>query len=584
MPSPANPSHAMATVLVDELARCGLRDVCLSPGSRSAALALAAEEHPGVRTHVVLDERSAAFLAIGLVRGAGRPAAVLTTSGTATANLHPAVIEADADRIPLIVLTADRPPEQRDAGANQTIDQVSLYGGAVRWAVDLAVAEDRADANAYWRSTVCHAWAAATGVGGPRGPVHLNVPFREPLVPVEVDARGTTQGAFTHRVAGRPAGAPWTAHGPAEHRASPATVEALAERIATTERGLLVVGGTDGTAGDDAEPFLALAARTGWPLLAEPHSGARSGGNAIGAYDLILAARGDADAHRPELVVRVGAANLSRDLARLLRPEVGHILLDRDGARLDPTRSVDTVVTGDPAATARRLAEALDRRPLTRWLGAWIDAERAAQDAIDAVLADEQRPTEPATARALTAAIPGGSAIVAGSSLPIRHLARFARPRSGIRILGNRGASGIDGFSSTALGVARSHPGPTYALCGDLTFLHDTGGLDAARDDDLVIVVLDNDGGGIFSRLPQAEHPAHFERLFGTPHGVDLGAVARAHRAGHRRVEEAHALRAALDTAAAEGGVQVVEVATDRAYEADLDVRLRASVATALGG
>jgi 2-succinyl-5-enolpyruvyl-6-hydroxy-3-cyclohexene-1-carboxylate synthase len=576
LPDPVNPSHALATVLVDELARCGIADVCIAPGSRSAALAMAFADDGRVRTHVGIDERSVGFLALGLARVERRPVAVLTTSGTATANLHPAVMEADASRVPLLVVTADRPPEARGAGANQTVDQVHLYGRAVRWAVDLGAAEDRPDANAYWRSTVCRAWSAAVGAGGPPGPVHLNVPFREPLVPERTDARGSTEGPFSHPIEGRPHGAPWTRVDVAGRSTPPGAASRLAERIDAATRGLLVAGDTDA----DPGPLVDLADRLAWPLLAEPLSGARSGNLSVASYDHLLAHADFASRHRPDLVVRVGRTNLSRGLLRLLEGDVPHVLLDRDAGWLDPTRSTDHLVTGDPAETLRRVAEGLDHRPRGAWASAWLDADAAAQEAIDRTLSASGTVTEQGAVRHLAASAADGALLVAGSSLPIRHLDRYMRPRTGLRVAGNRGASGIDGAVSTALGASRAHPGPTFAVLGDLTLLHDVNGLLCVEpEDDLVVVVLNNDGGGIFSLLPQAGYPEHFERLFGTPHDRDLGAIAAAYGCSHRRVDDPEDV---LVDAADQPGVHIVEVANDRDDVAQLERRLRRAVHDAL--
>lgn len=582
MATAANPSHAMASVLVDELVRCGLRHVCVAPGSRSAALAMAFAEREEVATHVGIDERSVSFLALGIARVSHVPVAVLTTSGTAAANLHPAVVEADLARAPLLVLTADRPPELRHTAANQTIDQVKLYGDAVRFFAELGVAEDREGAVAYWRSLTCRAWASAAGVGNPPGPVHLNLPFREPLVPLEVDARGTTQGAFTQPTSGRPSGRPWTEVVPAIRRLSDARLSELASRIDGTERGLVVVGETNAS----PETIATFAEHIGWPLIAEPLSGARRGANAIVGAHALLSLSGFADRHRPDLVVRIGRVGLSRALLRHLPADVDQILLDPDAAWLDPERALSQIVAAAVDDVLPRLLGAVASRPVSAWLGSWRQADGAARAVVDAVLDAEDRPTEPRVARDVAGAVPDGGALVVGSSMPVRDLDQFMAPHVGLRrVIGNRGASGIDGFVSTALGVALAHDGPVLALCGDLSLLHDTNGLATvpADDVDLVVVVVNNDGGGIFSLLPQAEFAATFERLFGTPHGTDLAALVGAHGWGHRLVAAAADLVDALDEARATGGRQVVEVRTHRGENAALHRRILAEVATALG-
>jgi 2-succinyl-5-enolpyruvyl-6-hydroxy-3-cyclohexene-1-carboxylate synthase len=628
LPSRAeNPSRALALVLVDELVRLGMTDACLAPGSRSAPLAMALAEHPGVRLHVVIDERSASFLALGLAKGSGRPAAVVSTSGTAAANFHPAVVEADHSGTPLLVLTADRPPELRQTGANQTIDQVKIYGSSVRWFAEAGVPEARPGAVAYWRSLACRAWAAACGPGrGAGGPVHLNLAFRDPLVPLpEGDG-------FPYELVGRPDGRPWTEVRSSTHPLREQDLEWLVAEISSTERGLVVAG--DGWT--DPAPVVALAQAAGWPLVAEAISGARTGSNAISAYDALLRHAPFAEAHRPDLVLRIGRTGLSKGLSGLLGPGVRQVLLDPSPRWPDPDRSTTVVVEADPATACADLAKALPYREPTawpdlaraewlrepsswtatserfsveavtrqssRWLTSWLDAERLAREALDRVLDElggDGRPTEPRIARDLVAGLPAGATLVAGSSMPVRDLDWFMAPRAGLRILGNRGASGIDGFISTVLGIAlaggsrggraaadhgdrpeagRVGPqggrtgeaslgrGPVVALAGDLSMLHDQNGLLLAGRDrlDAVFVVVNNDGGGIFSFLPQARFPEHFERLFGTPHGVDFEAFAALHRCGYERVDRASDLIPAVTRATEAGGVRLVEVQTDR--------------------
>ncbi|MGH2722560.1 MAG: 2-succinyl-5-enolpyruvyl-6-hydroxy-3-cyclohexene-1-carboxylic-acid synthase, partial [Actinomycetota bacterium] len=281
-----NPSRALALVLVDELVRAGLTDACLAPGSRSAPLAMVLAGHPGVRLHVSIDERSAAFLALGLAKAAGRPAAVVSTSGTAAANFHPAVVEADLSRTPLLVLTADRPPELRETGANQTIDQVKLYGGAVRWFAEVGAPEARPASVGYWRSLADRAWALAAG----GGPVHLNLSFRDPLVPVREG------DGFPYDLSGRPGGRVWTDVRAPSASLTEEDLDRLAGEIGAAERGLAVVG--DGAAG--AAPVLDLAQAAAWPVVAEAVSGLRRGPNAVSAYDALLRHAPFARTHRPD--------------------------------------------------------------------------------------------------------------------------------------------------------------------------------------------------------------------------------------------------------------------------------------------
>jgi 2-succinyl-5-enolpyruvyl-6-hydroxy-3-cyclohexene-1-carboxylate synthase len=587
-----NPSHALALVLVDELARCGVTDAVLAPGSRSAALAMALHDDPRLRLHVEVDERSAGFLAVGLGRATGRPAAVVVTSGSAVANLHPAVVEADTGAVPLLLLTADRPPELRDTGANQAIDQLHLFGRSVRWFHEVGVAEDRPDAAAHWRSAVARAVGAAVGLGAPAGPVQLNLPFREPTVPVSDDGR-TRAEPFAASLDGRTDRRPWVAIERAPRRLAEEEVAGLAGRMLSTERGLIVVGASAAGRFDDAGPIHALARAAGYPVVAEPASNARVPGALAHAHHL-LGHAGFARAHRPDLVVRIGRTGLSRNLAALLGRDVPQVLIDPDGAWHDPDRTVGDLLVADVAATCEALAAQLSFDASSEWASRWADADAAARQAIDAVLDDGDLPSEPRVARDLAAALPDGTTLVVGSSMPIRDLDQVLRPREGLRVVANRGASGIDGLVSTTLGVAIADATtdgpdrrPTVGLLGDLSLLHDANGLLLAPDLerlDVTFVVVDNDGGGIFSFLPQARFPGSFERVFGTPHGRDLSHLAALHDLGYHPVERASDLRGALTTARRRGGRHLVHVRTDRAANRQLHERLTRTVHDALDG
>lgn len=571
MKAAVNAGQALATVLVDELARCGLAHACVGPGSRSTPLALALAEHPGIRVHVLIDERSAAFCALGIAKASGLPAAAVCTSGTAAANFHPAVIEADQSRTPLLVLTADRPPELRHTGANQTIDQVWLYGAAVRWFVEVGVAEALPGSVPYWRSTACRAWAEA--VGSPAGPVHMNLAFRDPLVPV------ADPGGFDLPADGRAGGGPWTLASGGGACLGPADRERLSSLIASTERGVVVAGACPG----GAEGALALAEALRWPLLADPASGVRRGALAISGYEALLRHPGFAAGMRPELAVRVGRPGASKPLASWLGPDVPQVVIDPDGAWVDPDRRAWWLVRAG-AGGLGSLAGA--GPPSSGWLASWQRAEELAREAIDGVLDDGAAVSEPRTARDLAAGCPDGTTLVAASSMPIRDLESFMRPREGLRILANRGASGIDGFVSTTLGAALglAGGGPVVALAGDLSMLHDQNGLLLARAGEVsaVFVVVNNDGGGIFSFLPQAQLPEHFERLFGTPHGMSFEAIAALYGCGYARVVRAGELMGAVGSALGAGGVHLVEVRTDRAENVALHQRIWSSVAAAL--
>jgi 2-succinyl-5-enolpyruvyl-6-hydroxy-3-cyclohexene-1-carboxylate synthase len=583
MADAANPSHAMALVLVDEFVRNGVTDAVVAPGSRSAALAMALHDDARIRLHVQVDERSAGFLAIGLARSTGRPAIVVTTSGGATANLHPSVVEADTGCVPLIVLTADRPPELQSTGANQTIDQAGLYGTSVRWAGDPGVAEDQPGSVALWRSTVCHAVAASQGIHGAAGPVHLNLPFREPTVPATDDGRTAAAGPFTQPLDGRPDGAPWVSVDRSPRVADDVHIQALADRLAAVVRGVIVVGDTT------AKPASvhALAAALNWPVIAEPHAGARHGDHVVAHAGPLLAVPGFRDAHRPDLVLRFGRPTVARSVLGLLDAGV-HVAVDASGAWHDPTRSTAHLLVADPTRTCDALAAAITGRSTATdpgWRQAWRDADHRAAAAVTRILDGVDGASEPGTLRAALAAVPAGGNLVVASSMPIRDLDAWAPARGDVRIVSNRGASGIDGFVSTALGVALGSGAPTVAVAGDLSLLHDANGFLLRSDGpaSAVFVVIDNDGGGIFHFLPQADHPGSFERVFGTPHGVDLAALGRLHGLDVVQPAAGQIVQAVAGRARA-GGLHLVHVRTDRQANRALHTDLQDAVARAVSG
>jgi 2-succinyl-5-enolpyruvyl-6-hydroxy-3-cyclohexene-1-carboxylate synthase len=552
--------------LVDEWVRGGVRHAVVCPGSRSTPMALALAADGRLRVHVHHDERSGAFLALGLGRATGQPAVVLTTSGTAAVELHPAVVEAHLDRVPLIAVTADRPPELREVGAPQTVDQTHLYGRATRWFADpgppdLAVGHT-------WRSL--GARVVAEAVGSPPGPVHLNLPFREPLV-----------GTVRELSEGRPGGEPW--HRTLGRReAGAADVRTTVEFLRGASRGVIVAG-----AGIvDPGGVHVLAEATGWPVLADPRSGCRTERpNVVAHADALL--RVASPLREAEVVVRFGAPPASKVMAQWLDGlAVAQVLVDRDGAWLDPGRTAALVVAAEPGTFARQLAP-LVAGPTSdpAWAQAWRTADAAVEASFGALLDGPGPVTEPGVARSVAASVPDGGALVVSSSMPVRDVEWFATSRDGLTVHANRGANGIDGVVSTAVGVAASGT-PTALLIGDVAFLHDTNGLLGlgSRDVDLVIVVVDNDGGGIFSFLPQATSldPARFDQLFGTPHGVDLASLAVAHGLALGTVDDAAAVGPAVASALADGGVHVLRVVTDRTANVEIHDRLNAAAAEAV--
>jgi 2-succinyl-5-enolpyruvyl-6-hydroxy-3-cyclohexene-1-carboxylate synthase len=535
---------ACMSALVDGLVSLGLEHACVSPGSRSTPLALALSRHPGVSVHVHLDERSSAFFGLGLAKATGRPVAVACTSGTAAANLYPAVVEAWMSRTPLVLLTADRPPELQGVGANQTIDQRELFGGYVKRFVDSGLPGDHPTPE-YWSGLAVETTSDARV--HPPGPVHVNLPFREPLAPSgdEVD--------MGHRDP-LPLG---TARSRARTRR--ADVETLAAQMNGVERGVLIAGSLR----RDASPVVDLARTLGWPLIAEPTSGLRIRG-ALSAGAFLLASESFISSHVPELVVQVGAAPTSRAGLGFVAHSKRLIVVDPDRLVADPARHASLRLEPDPASLSRALLKRIESRESSAWWREWEEADRIARRAVDQLVDSWEEPFEGRVARDLAACLPDGATLVVGSSMPARDLDAYMRPRLGIRVLGNRGASGIDGFVSTALGVAASGAS-TFALMGDLTLLHDASGLlwSAGRGHDAVLVVPNNDGGAIFSFLEQRRLP-EFADLFITPHGLELSKVAVAAGARHALVERGADLAPTVIEASRSGGVWIVEVASDR--------------------
>jgi 2-succinyl-5-enolpyruvyl-6-hydroxy-3-cyclohexene-1-carboxylate synthase len=584
---------------VDELSRAGIRDAVICPGSRSTPLALALRAHSGLRCRVLLDERAAGFFAVGLAKASRRPVAVLCTSGTAAVNLAPAVVEAFHGRVPLVVLTADRPPELRDRGAPQTIDQLRLYGSQVKWFAEVPVVGDAVDELAHVRSLAGR--AAATALAAPSGPVHLNVALREPLIPASPlgpladDSRDRAvlarEGApFVDAIGGRPT-------------LAAADITPLSDRMAATERGLIVAGPLDDP--DLPAALARLAAATGYPILADPLSQARVGphdrSHVVATGDLLARPGRWIDVHRPELVLRFGAMPTSKPILQMLqatRPAL--LVVDGGGGWRESALLPATFVHADEAPFADALAAELrgqggiEGSADSRWTSDWLTADRAAAGALAGWLARppaSTEPLEPLPFTLLAEMLPDGGIIWAGSSMPVRDMDTYlpAGPRA-IRCYSNRGANGIDGVVSSALGAAAADTGPVVLVVGDVSFLHDLNALVAARLHHLsaTIVLVNNDGGGIFSFLPQASTddpgvglPDAYEELFGTPHGIDFGPIVRAFGAAHK-VAEPHELGDALARSIGAAGVQVIEIRTERARNLALHRQATAAVAAAL--
>ena len=502
-----NRTFAPLAAFVEELARCGVTHAVTSPGSRNAPLALTLAAQPGLEAVSVIDERSAGFAALGMAKAGGRPVAITCTSGSAAANLHPAVVEAWEARVPLIVLTADRPPELREVGAGQAIDQLRLYGSAAKWFVEVGTHDPGRETAIHFRALACRAFY--TAAGGRPGPVHLNFALREPLAP-------SPERLEPADWQGRDDGRPWTELREPDPAPDPVPLPA--------GRGVVVCGPT---AESVAEPVARFAARLGWPVLAEPTSGLRCGphdrSHVIAHYDPLLRVPEFAERERAQVVVRVGDMPTSKPL-RAWVAGARQVVLDPHAVWHEPTRRAELIIRS-PAAVA------LDALQGDRAAPEWLEGWRAADAAVPAALAEAPDRFEPKVLAGLEPELPDGAIVWVSSSMPIRDVeAHFPQSAKNLRFLANRGANGIDGVVSSALGAALATGRPTWLLTGELALVHDLGGLLAARRAgvELNVLCLDNGGGAIFDFLPLAEHADAelYERHIATPAGLDLSEIA----------------------------------------------------------
>jgi 2-succinyl-5-enolpyruvyl-6-hydroxy-3-cyclohexene-1-carboxylate synthase len=552
-----DPAEALTTRLAGALADLGLRHVVISPGSRSTPLALAFVSEPRITSHVLLDERSAGFFALGIAKQSGIPAALVCTSGTATTNYFPAVVEASHARVPLLVLTADRPPELRGTAAPQTIDQIDLYGSAVRMFHDVGVATDDLASDA--PSLALRAWSVA--LDAPQGPVHLNLPFREPLATPTTAAPPT--GLQHHR---------------GEVQTSPENLVELAERL-SGRRTLIVAGGRQRPGFAAAAAMFAGEASV--PVVADVQCRFPSASTVV--FGDLLASGGFFHDHEPEVIVRIGQIPTSRPIWSWLQETPAEQITIDDAQWRDPLGTTTTAYRADPAVTLADLSGRVAPAP-TSWLRSWQAADREVGVAVDRALGTEAFPNEPAIARAVWESAPPGSTIYVASSMPIRDLDSFsASARGEIEILSNRGANGIDGLLSAAAGAAASDDRRVVVLAGDLSVLHDATalGVIARLELPVTIVAVNNDGGGIFHFLPQADQldPDRFEMLFGTPHGQSLTPIASAFGIPAHEVTNDRDLRTAIT---ADKGPMLFEIKTDRVANREIHERLRAAVAAVL--
>lgn len=577
-----NANTALASAFAEELSRGGLRHAVVSPGSRSTPLAVALWRRPEIQVTVIVDERSAAFFALGAAQASGEPVAILCTSGTAAANYHPAICEADESALPLVVLTADRPPELRGVGAGQTIDQVKLYGDSVRWFCEVGTHDADDEGLLHYRSVACRALATARGEPRP-GPVHLNLPWREPLAPLPVEGAVTATDPLA--LEGRD-GRPLTAVTSIDLEPSAFLLDEMAGHIADARSGAIVAGRQLDP--ELREPLAHLARAAGFPILAEPTSQLRCGPHdrthVVSAYDHLLRDERFREAVRPDLVLRFGEMPTSKPLREWLASSgADQVVVDPRCGWNEPSRRAAALIRADPTELAAGWAARLEgeERPAPT---AWLEAERAAREALRVALENLGEITEPGLHLVLGGAHGDGDLVYTASSMPIRDQEAFLPPSgTDALFLCNRGANGIDGLLSSGIGAAHASGRPTTIVTGDLGLLHDVGGLAALRgvSTPVRVVVIDNDGGGIFGFLPQAETlpAAEFEALLGTPRGVDASHAAALFGLPHQRIETLAELPEALAT-----GTGLIEVKVDRQANVAQHKRLAAAVGRALAG
>lgn len=626
---PRNPTYAYVGAFVDELRRSGLRHAVICPGSRSTPLALTFASVPAIRSWMHVDERSAAFFALGLAKQLNEPVALLCTSGTATANFFPAIVEAHLTHVPLLVLTSDRPPELRDCGAPQAIDQQHLYGTHVKWFMETALPEANNEALRYIRTLACRAFAQSRAL--PAGPVHLNMPFREPLTPAPISDQPLLPAEKRDPVAwqGRDDDSPYTqVHASAQQLVPHDALRDLAKTIDTHPRGLILVGPqTDHTL---VKPLLQLARATGYPILADPLSQLRGTHQddrlLILSYDAFLRSEHFVAQYVPQLVLRFGAMPTSKPVLLYLKRHASNcqqVIIDPHHGWEEPTQFAAQFFYTEIANFCSQLSELLGpspryaqetsgaplpsnsghsntQREITDqtstfnafvypdnakewsvtprqqtqeervvWARAWQETDQVTRQALSRAITDLPDLFEGRVFTELAELLPAGTLFYVGNSMPVRDMDTFFWPRMhDLRCLGNRGANGIDGVVSSALGAsAATIPGGrTVLVIGDLSFFHDLNGLLAAHLHalNLVIVLIHNDGGGIFSFLPQAAYPEHFERLFGTPTGLHFRPVVEMYGGTFEHITSWDYFENALQTGLAEGRLHVLEIPTER--------------------
>lgn len=553
---------AYIAAFVAELYSTGVTDVVVSPGSRSTPMAMVMAEHPELKVHIHVDERSAAFFALGIAKATNRPVAILCTSGTAAANYFPAIVEARYSRVPLIVLTADRPHELREVGAPQAIDQLHLYGKHVKWFAEMALPEDTDEMIRYAR-TVC-ARAAAIATAAPSGPVHLNFPFREPLIP-RLD-----ENLF--QLSERPKGYVKVHNG--DLAIEDGVFEEIAEKLKGKERGLIVCGNLTDDKFTDA--VTQLSASLNYPILADPLSQLRSGlhshENIIETYDTFLRNE-DAKAFlKPDVVIRFGAMPISKALTIFLKENqtANQYVVDGGGGWRDPSSLSSDMIFCNEALFCEKLVSLSTKEASSAFIKNWRNLNELTKTTMKQVR-DITVLSEGRLFYQLTDILPEGATLFVGNSMPIRDLDSFFHNNGkNIRVMANRGANGIDGTVSTALGAAL-YSQSMYLVLGDLTFFHDLNGLIAAKlyNIDIHIILVNNNGGGIFSFLPQSEHPKNFELLFGTPLNIEFEHAVRMFNGNFTKIQNWDHFAVEMNQSVEQSGINVYEIVTNREKNRD---------------
>lgn len=546
--------------LVDELVSSGVDKVVISPGSRSTPLAILMAEHPKLTYYINIDERSAGFFALGLAKSQRKPVALLCTSGTAAANYYPAIVEAHYSRVPLLVLTADRPHELRDVGAPQAIDQLHMYGSYAKWFVDLAIPEDHPGMFRYVRTVASR--AVGTAITNPAGVVHLNFPFREPLVPntnlPDLWSKQDNRSSYLH--------IPTTSSVLSEDE-----MDNIANLVQDTQNGLIICGEYNDR--EFIENVQLLSKHLKFPVLADPLSQLRAGvHNKLGiitSYDTVLKNTELVEVLKPNVVLRFGAMPVSKPLMLLLKnnPDITQIVIDQAGGYRDPTLNASHLIACDENVFCQNMRNKVNRKQSSHFYDSWIKCNDTYGEMIDYKLGQMTEMFEGKIVRELQQLLPDRSTLFVGNSMPIRDVDTFfGHTKKDITIYANRGASGIDGIVSTALGASVDATKSTFLLIGDLSFYHDLNGLLAAKMNnlDLTILLINNDGGGIFSFLPQSNEEKHFETLYGTPIGLDFSKVVDMYNGDYEKVESWEEFRTYFATIESKKGLKVIEIPTDR--------------------